>query len=82
MEAVDSVIETNLSTIIPNTPQLARLSFTGVRGHAPPEKCQNLRLKWCFLEHIKAQISSFLRGDTEGRAPLPLDHLLLGLWVA
>ena len=37
-------------------------------------------LKWCILGHTKAQISRgfFGVGDTEGRAPLPLDQLLMG----
>ena len=51
---VDPAIEVNLLTIISNTHHSLHshhlMCSTGVRGHAPPEKCQNLRL-------LKAEIS-------------------------
>ena len=66
---VDSAIVANLFTIISKTHHIWHshplMCFKGVRGHAPLEKCQHLRLeglKWCFLEHTKAQISSFVGG--------------------
>ena len=73
---VDSAIEAYLFTIIFNAHHSWHIHplkcFTGVRGHSPPEKCQNLRL-------IKAQISEkkIGGGGTVGRAPLPLDQLLM-----
>ena len=81
---VDSAIEANLFTIISNTHQSwhshPMVCFTGVRGHASPEKCQNLRLEMVLSEAYKAQISScfFFGGGTEGIEPLPLDQLLIG----
>ena len=46
---VDSAIEANLFTMISNTHHSWHIHpvmyFTGVRGHAPPKKCQILRLK-------------------------------------
>ena len=46
---VDSAIEANLFTIISNTHHSWHIHrvmcLPGVRGHAPPEKCQILRLK-------------------------------------
>ena len=78
---VDSAIEANLFTIISNTHHSWHshplMCFTGIQGHASPEKNQNLRLKMVLSgAYTKAQISSLL-GDTEGRAPLPLDQLLM-----
>ena len=58
---VDSAIEANLFTIIYNTHHnwhsQPLMCFTGVRGHAPPEKYQNLRLEMVLTGAYKAQIS-------------------------
>ena len=79
MEAVDSAIETNLFTIISNTHHswhVYPLQGFGVMLLQKNVKLQGLNGAFIFLEHIKAQISSFFRGE----APLPLDQLLLGFW--
>ena len=63
---VDSAIEANLLTIIYNTHHSWHshplMCFTGVRGHAPPEKCQNLRLEMVLSGAYKAQISRVFLG--------------------
>ena len=61
---VDSAIEANLFTIISNTHHSWQnhplMFFTGVRSHAHPEKCHNLRLEMVLSEAYKTTISSFL----------------------
>ena len=57
---VDSAIDANLFNIISNTYHSCHpiMCITGVRGHAPPEKCLNLRLELMLSGLVKAQISS------------------------
>ena len=73
---MDSAIEANLFTMIFSTHHSWHshplMCFTGVRGHAPPEKCQNLRsVAFCHGSELTSTAVDDIMGIVQ------LDHKLL-----